>query len=499
MELLKKNKYKIALLFISSFVFLLFAYITKLTPVAGDDWGYAILGRQHNPIIHAFKFYFHWSGRYFSELWGFVVAPRKWLWNILNPIIFTVMYVSIINLIKPKKNILLVMFIVLALMLSVQNTLRIETYTWIMGSTYVVPLMVMLLYLNVIKPVILYDKPLTKLKLALSIFLNIYVTLCMENIAAVLVLANMLMLAYLYFNNKKLMKKFSFILAFSIIGLVVLRLSPGSNYRLYRDNQDWITMSLFAKIVYNWKLFINLTFIKNSFMLLGLGTTLTLLNLKVKNKKIKYILLFISLTTVGLSMLPLIYNIKNIEILRIFFDITYSRTALVFTSVFYLTLVVSIFVSIWLTLEKDEALEASLYVMLAGSANIVMMISPIFGDRSSLYTVYFIFIFSAFILSIIDINTKAIYAIIVCSLLTIALCTKEYLFKYKAINKYQQIRNAEIEYYVDHYYEKEAWLIRMPLGYMHSADIDEGDDYHMGVFKAYYGLNPYIKLIFYNK
>ena len=173
----------------------------------------------------------------------------------------------------------------------------------------------------------------------------------------------------------------------------------------------------------------------------------------MKNKKIKYILLFISLTTVGLSMLPLIYNIKNIEILRIFFDITYSRTALVFTSVFYLTLVVSIFVSIWLTLEKDEALEASLYVMLAGSANIVMMISPIFGDRSSLYTVYFIFIFSAFILSIIDINTKAIYAIIVCSLLTIALCTKEYLFKYKAINKYQQIRNAEIEYYVDHYYE----------------------------------------------
>ena len=54
---------------------------------------------------------------------------------------FTTIYVSIIKLINPKENKILVMFVILALMLSVQNTLRIETYTWIMGSTYVVPLM----------------------------------------------------------------------------------------------------------------------------------------------------------------------------------------------------------------------------------------------------------------------------------------------------------------------------------------------------------------------
>ena len=129
---LKQNKNKIVFTILSIFIFMLFFYITKLTPLAGDDWGYAVLGRSNNPFVHAFKFYFSWSGRYFSELWGFIVAPRKWLWNILNPIMFTTIYVSIIKLINPKENKILVMFVILALMLSVQNTLRIETYTWIM-------------------------------------------------------------------------------------------------------------------------------------------------------------------------------------------------------------------------------------------------------------------------------------------------------------------------------------------------------------------------------
>lgn len=210
MKLLKQYKNELILVLISAFIFILFFYITKLTPLAGDDWGYAVLGKENNPLVHAFKFYFSWSGRFFSELWGFVVAPRKWLWNILNPTMFTIIYISIIKLIDPKKNKLLVMVMILALMLSVSNTLRIETYTWIMGSTYVVPLMMMLIYLNIIKPLVFNGKFFSLQKLIISIFLNIYITLCMENIAAILVLFNILLLIYAYFNKKEYLKKLSY-------------------------------------------------------------------------------------------------------------------------------------------------------------------------------------------------------------------------------------------------------------------------------------------------
>lgn len=501
MKLIKQHQTKIVLALLSIFVFMLFFYITKLTPLAGDDWGYAVLGRSNNPFVHAFKFYFSWSGRYFSELWGFIVAPRKWLWNILNPLMFTIIFISIISLINAKKNKILVMVVILGLMLSVQNTLRIETYTWIMGSTYVVPLMMLLIYLNIIKPIIFENKEFNKIKIILSILLNIYITLCMENVAAILVLLNILVIIFCYFNKDKNIKKFIVLLIVSIIGIIALRISPGSTYRLYRDNQEWLSMSIFQQISLNWKSFLNLTFIKNNYMLFGLGLSFSFLNYKIikENKKIGYLLIIISLFTMLISILPILFDKVNIDILRIFFDIEFSSFALLFTSIFYPILVISLFVSIWIGLSRDSALEASLYIMLGGSANLVMLISPIFGDRSSLYTVYFIFILIGFIISSLDIGKFIRYVILFCFVLLIGLKTKEFMYKYQTINSIQQIRNGEIEYYVNNPDSKEAWLIRMPKGYIHSADIEEDDIYHMDVFKQYYGINPEMKLIFYNK
>ena len=70
------------------FIGCLFFYITYKTPLAGDDWGYALNGISGNPIELAISFYNSWSGRFFSELWGFMVAPNKWIWNIVNPLLF---------------------------------------------------------------------------------------------------------------------------------------------------------------------------------------------------------------------------------------------------------------------------------------------------------------------------------------------------------------------------------------------------------------------------
>lgn len=181
-----------------------------------------------------------------------------------------------------------------------------------------------------------------------------------------------------------------------------------------------------------------------------------------------------------------------------FFDIFYSRSAVLFLTVFYLIYIISIFYLLR-PLKKDKYFEGITYLMLAGTGNLVMLISPIYGARSSLYTVYFLIIFICFILSIIDINNK-LFTIMVFGFSTLTfLKINEYLYKYRLVNDYMKIRNMEIEYYVNNPDVKEAWLIRMPETFIHSADIEEWDTNHMEVFKAYYGINPDMKLIFYKK
>ena len=87
-KLLHKNWFYICLFFF----FVFFLYISRYAPVVGDDWGYAVGGRYSNPLVKACQNYMSWSGRFLSEFWGFLIAPHKKLWNLLNPCIFTCIY-----------------------------------------------------------------------------------------------------------------------------------------------------------------------------------------------------------------------------------------------------------------------------------------------------------------------------------------------------------------------------------------------------------------------
>ncbi len=62
-----KKVIKIVNLITGLFLFFLFFKITKWTPLAGDDWGYALNGMAKNPIQLAYEFYMSWSGRIVSE------------------------------------------------------------------------------------------------------------------------------------------------------------------------------------------------------------------------------------------------------------------------------------------------------------------------------------------------------------------------------------------------------------------------------------------------
>lgn len=162
----KKNFYLLAALFVLA----LFAYITYKTPLAGDDWGYYINGYKDNPITMALNFYYSWSGRFFSELWGMIMPRNKWLWNIINPLLFFGIFISIYKLGYIKNKYITVPLFMLAFMLSVKDNLRMETYTWIMGTTYVVPLFLSLLYFLVLDQ--LFSKNLYDTKLKIFVYLD---------------------------------------------------------------------------------------------------------------------------------------------------------------------------------------------------------------------------------------------------------------------------------------------------------------------------------------
>ncbi|MCI6272264.1 MAG: DUF6056 family protein [Erysipelotrichaceae bacterium] len=491
MKYLKQHRDIFIIGVFSIFIMFFFLYISYLTPLAGDDWGYAVMGRNGNPFMQAFKLYLSWSGRYFSELFGLIMTNNKWLWNIVNSIMFTAIFYGIVKLFN--KNIILICFTVIALIFSVPNILRIETYTFIMGNTYVVPLVFIIIYINIVKRIIFESKEFKKSIFYLCLALNIYIPLCIENIAAILGFLNVLIVIYCFFSNKKLLNKFIIILFVSILGIAILRLSPGSTYRLLRDNPEWKTLSIFNKISINWLNFLNYTFVKNNYLIFTLSTVLILFSFKHNKLLIPFYFL-----GVIVSISQQLFSKTNINFLKMFFDIFYSRSAVLFLTVFYLIYIISIFYLLR-PLKKDKYFEGITYLMLAGTGNLVMLISPIYGARSSLYTVYFLIIFICFILSIIDINNK-LFTIMVFGFSTLTfLKINEYLYKYRLVNDYMKIRNMEIEYYVNNPDVKEAWLIRMPETFIHSADIEEWDTNHMEVFKAYYGINPDMKLIFYKK
>lgn len=503
MKWMKEHQNEILITCAVVFVLFFFALITRMTPLAGDDWGYAVQGMNTNPFAKAWEFYFTWSGRFFSELWGFLVAPRKWLWNVLNPILFATITFCIIQLTYKKKNLVLLIVLVLSIIFSVDNTLRIETYTWIMGTTYVVPLALMLIYFVLMRPIIFNEKKITSFVFVVSMLLNFYIGLCMENATAILFLGNILISVYCWFNNKELFKKSLVLLGVSLLSLILIRISPGATFRLARDNQEWNQMGLIQQVVTNWGTFLQRTFIYNRYMMMILSITMTL-GLISFNKGKKWsvsmvLMLVMHILCFVLTFVPSLYNMTGMSILLVFFDVENTKSALLFCSLFYLAYVGVLFWQMMSTFDAKVRFEGSFYLMLAGTANLIMLISPIFGARSSLYTVYFIIVFIAFVITNIEIQQYVKTGLIVLFTIFIVLKCKGLFEQYKVVQAVQTERESIIEYYRVNQDEEEAWIPRMPKGYIHSADIEEGDDYHMEVFKEYYGLNLNVHLVFFNK
>ncbi len=500
MTLSKKNKNGGFLIFLgfTALVYAIFFYMAVKTPLAGDDWGYALNGMKGNVFATLWQFYNDWSGRVLSELWGFLIAPRKTLWNIINPCLFAGSFAAIYQMTKKDdSHALSFCLLILVMMLNVNSDLRMETYSWIMGSTYVIPLMMSLVYFCLIIKEMYNPNQMPLWKKILGVFLCLYIGMTMENIAAVMVGGIAILIGYYWMVNKEVPVTLVIHFVCSLISFGIIRLSPGANARLLRDHQEWLSHPLMERLLGNVPALIQYSFSNNKFIMLFFSVALgglLLFNRTRRNTLVLRVVGMIYLASVVLvSFADNIISVLHLDFLSFLTDI---NSPVIW--VFWIGFVVLAFAIVFVMIEDEKTKWKTIFfIVLAGSSNLVMMVSPIFGARSSLYFVYFIITATLFIFGqwVDELQWPVLALAVVCLVLS-GVRIKEYYFKYASVAKIQEERLSIIDYYLDHPEIKEIHIPRMPIYSVHAADIEEGDTYHFDTFKEYFGLAPDCTIIF---
>ncbi len=389
MKKIQNKNLKIQILIYTLF-FLGFLYISRYAVVAGDDWGYAVGGREANALYRASQNYMHWSGRFLSELWGYSIAPHKKLWNFLNAGIFTGILYFLMKIVSEMRHKWVTYGLCILLMLSVHDGVRMQTYTWMMGTTYVIPLLLFLIYLYIVQQYVLRNVQSKKMKVV-GCFLNLCIPLYMENAAAMLFGVNLLILLYLQFHDQRKRKMILVFTIYSFIGLLLIRYSPGAMYRMNRDHVTFNSLSLFEKISLNWMNFLNWTFINHQVLM----RTMSLALLYVVSKKKKRFTWFKYewLVVCFVIAIPLVqtnayhlFEVTKINAFYILFDLNLPHSMEVNTFL-YTLFTIGLF-RIAFVMEDETKWTCLLCLFAAGGASAVMLISPIYDARSSLYTIY---------------------------------------------------------------------------------------------------------------
>lgn len=484
----KKNFY----ILVSIFILCLFTYITHKTPLGGDDWGYALNGRLGMPVKVALSFYKEWSGRFFSELWGMLVPCNKWAWDIINPLLFMGIFICVYKLAYIKNKPIMCSLLIVAMMLSVDDNLRMETYTWIMGTTYVIPLFLSLVYFVIVDHLLktdLYDKKLVFFAIIDNAFLFV-IGLMMENIAASMIVGIVFLLIYSYLYKRQAFKFLIPNFIFSTVSFTIMRMSPGSASRLLREHEGWVKMSFFEKLVNGYPNFLNMTFIKNNYAISLFSICLLMMIFFSKKKNLKK------------KIVPSIILMMGVVSVFsfVFGDNMLNNQNSIYSSIFWPVYVVNAFYILFTYLDNDYRKNKAIFMlMFAGCNAFVMLYSPIYGSRCAIYTVYYLIVVSILVLDFININKHYIKTIfLIVMVLIIGDRTREYFYKYRLVGIKQSERLGIINDYKENYWVEEAWIPRFPPYTVHGADIEEGDTYHFETFRNYYELpQEPDKIIFY--
>ena len=474
-----KKEYKKYLL-----LFIMFLIIMCLSPICGDDWGNYLEGSKgiKHMIGNAIGMYFAWEGRFISRLLINILTYNKWLWNIVNSFVLISIIYLIVKIINPKNKKLI--FYLSTLLILLMNIFTFsQVVVWLAGNiTYLFVIPILLYYFYC-----LFNKKYNKW----LIILNTIIPMFVEHMGLILVFSNLFFITLDYIKNKKINKKLIIYLIISTISILIMLLSPGSKGRSLVENVEFNQLSLINKIIYNLPNFIFYTFFINTYLNIIMTISNIYLIKNIKNKLIKIIsYLYMIPIPLFISIIYIISNFKQIDFI--------NQNNILLTLYFISYIIIDL---ILIIKEKNEKM---LFFYLIGiGSNMIMLLSPTWGYRTSLGTFIFLTISHLFV---IDKNMKENKLINIILSIIISLMLIFYLILYISI--YRQYKDNLKR--INEQIKNDSQVIEIVAypGFI-NCNINPGNEYHIRKFKEYYGIdeikeiklidNNWKYIIFYNK
>lgn len=458
------------------FIFLFFLILFFLSPISGDDWGNYIAGSNglRSSLGIALGMYFDWEGRLISRILINILTYHKWLWNIMNSLLIVgVVFVSERVIGKDSKSLGKFLFPLILLIILGMNLFTFsETVVWLAGNItyfFIVPVVIWYFYY-----LITNDKY-NKWFSFIFVLINLFGTMFVENMGMVLVVGNILLLIYKYICNKKIDKRIIGYLIISIGSMLCMLLSPGTRYRNSIENLEFNKLNIFEKVIYNIPNFIYYTFIVNSYLLVLLSiSNYLIIKKKIKNQKHKYSLIVYMLVIPLLTIF--IYPLSVFK--RTFLGFLIDSN--IFIIIYWLSY---IFISLYLLfIENKKDLKMVLLYLIGLVSNGVMLISPTWGFRTSLFTYIMLCIVSLYIINkYIKDEKYFIYGSY--SLLGIAVVF--YLIFYINIFRCQINLEKSIKKQLD---ENSSVIYIDKFPRFANCNINPDNPYHIQKYKLYYGI-----------
>lgn len=454
-------------------VFLFSMILLCLVPIAGDDWGNYLAGKNGfiYAFTHAYELYFTWEGRFVSRVLVTIFAQYKWLWNVINSLLITWTIYMCMKFVgeKPKK----VIFPLMCLVFLGMNLFTFsQIIPWITGNiTYFVVVPILLWYFYYL----INNDEYSNWRMGLFILINVLCTMFIENMAAVLVGGNILVLIYKYFKNKKIDKRVIVYIIISSLSMLVMMISPGTALRSKTENVVFNELNLLGKIEYNLPNFVNYTFISNPFLLMLLAiSSWFIIRKSFKNKWIRILMsiFMISGPVVGIILYPI-----SLFATKTLFLVDPTK---VYVIIYWLVYLISFAYLLWVH-NKSELV--NIFLLLLGlCSNGAMMLSPTWGYRTSFFT-YLMFCIVA--LRIINVYIKERKMVEYFSYTLLGCGCLFYLVFYINVSRCQIDLEISIKKQLND--NSEIVYINSFPSFV-NCNINPTNDYHMSSFKKYYGI-----------
>ena len=321
-----------------------------------------------------------------------------------------------------------------------------------------------------------------KLPIALSILMPIFnfvAVLFVENASACIAGTNVIFLIVYYIKHKKIHKQVLINAVFSIAGTALIVFSPGNAIRKLTEPQMNI-----MEVLRNIRNFIEWTITRNNVIMILLCIIMTYISIK-KLTQIKKVIVCIftwsvPAFTIALNILHLFFPEKIMSLIIEVVEVQ-SEFILTYWGMFALLFAYMLFIF----LDKEKRKRIAIYTTIALISNIVMMMSPVWGGRTAILTIYLLYITFFVIIEQFEISKSIEKVLLQVGCVILVIISAIYITAYTNVyvaNKDREeiIRTQLIEG------KETIGIIPFPWQLMHT-NVPEAE-FHVEEFKNYYNI-----------